>query len=55
MDVVKNEYDDIIKEILPNNFISTIDFKNGKDIRLVKNYLQKTFKRLGIALDDSQF
>ncbi|KAL4446655.1 hypothetical protein ABPG74_005593 [Tetrahymena malaccensis] len=52
MDQIKNDYDDIIKEILPNNIMSTLDFKNGKDIRQVKNYLKKTFKRLGITFED---
>lgn len=33
MDAVKNEYDDIVKEILPNNIMSSLDFKNAKDIR----------------------
>ena len=53
MDKIKSEYDDIIKEILPNNLMNSIDFKNGKDIKQVKNYLQKTFKRLGMAFEDS--
>lgn len=55
MDSIKNEYDDIIKEILPNNVMSTLDFKNSKDIRLVKNYLKKTFKRLGITFEDPYY
>jgi len=53
MDTMKSEYDDIVKEVLPNNIMGSLDFRNAKDIRLVKNYLMKTFKRLGINFEDS--
>jgi len=51
LNVIRNEYDDIIKEILPNYMMGNIDFKKVNDIKAIKNYLKKSFKRLGL-IDD---
>jgi hypothetical protein len=52
--LIKNDYDDIIKEILPNDLLNTYEFKKANDIRYVKNYLKKTFARIGIHIEDSK-
>lgn len=52
MNIIKTEYDDIIKEILPNNLMNTYDFQKANDIKHVKNYLKKTFTRMGIHFED---
>ena len=33
MDIIKRDFDDIIKELLPSNLISTMDFKDSKDVK----------------------
>jgi len=48
---MKNEYDDILKEILPSNWANTYDLKKITDLKHMKNYLKKTFKRFGIISD----
>jgi len=45
---VRNDYDEIIREILPGNLMTTYDFKKANDIKTIKNYLKKTFKRMSI-------
>ena len=52
MGILKSEYDDIIREVLPSNFMNTYDFQKAHDIKHVQNYLKKTFKRLGLSNDD---
>lgn len=49
--VIKNDYDDILKEILPANWMSTYDLKKTTDLKQMKNYLKKTFKRFGIIAE----
>ncbi|KRX02704.1 hypothetical protein PPERSA_01821 [Pseudocohnilembus persalinus] len=46
MDIIKDEYDDIIREFLPNNLMNTYDFNRAGDFKSVKNQLKKAFKRL---------
>lgn len=52
MSIIHTEYDDIMNEILPNIIVGSLNFRNAKDIRLAKNDLMKTFKRLGIIVDE---
>jgi hypothetical protein len=33
MNLVKNEYEDIIKEIVPSNLLNTYDLRNASDIK----------------------
>lgn len=51
MSILKNEYDDIIREVVPNQMMGTFDFKKSNDIKTVKNYLKKSFQRLGMLGD----
>lgn len=46
MNLIKNEYDDVIREFIPNNLMNTYDFQRAGDIKNVKNQLKKAFKRL---------
>ena len=48
MTKIRNEYDEIIRDLLPGSLINTYDFKKANDIKTIKNYLKKTFKRIGI-------
>ncbi|KAM3134224.1 hypothetical protein pb186bvf_013644 [Paramecium bursaria] len=48
---IKNDYEDILKEILPQNWMNTYDLKKLTDLKHMKNYLKKTFKRFGIISD----
>lgn len=52
MNYIKSEYDDIIKEVIPSNLMKTYDFQRANDIKQVKNYLKKAFKRIGIVFED---
>ncbi|CAD8111506.1 unnamed protein product [Paramecium sonneborni] len=48
---IKSEYDDILREILPKDWTNTYDLKKITDLKRMKNYLKKTFKRFGIMSD----
>ncbi|EGR30203.1 hypothetical protein IMG5_138220, partial [Ichthyophthirius multifiliis] len=45
--IVKNQYKNIIQEIVPND-INLYNFNSGNDIKIIRNILKKTFKRLNI-------
>ena len=48
---IKSDYDDILREILPKDWTNTYDLKKITDLKRMKNYLKKTFKRFGIMSD----
>lgn len=35
MNLIKNEFDDILREVLSNNLLSNVDFQQAKDIKHV--------------------
>ncbi len=49
--MLKNDYDDIFREVIPTDLLKTYDLFNASDIKSVKNYLKKAFKRLGVKLE----
>ena len=53
MNQIKEEFDDIISEILPTNYMNNYDFQKANDIKHVQNYLKKTFKRLGLHYEEN--
>lgn len=52
MNKIKLEYDDIIKEVLPSNFMNVYDFKQASDIKMVEHHLKKSFKRFGLCIEE---
>jgi hypothetical protein len=43
---LKREYEDILRDILPSNF--DYNLRTSDDIKQIKNYIRKTYKRLGL-------
>lgn len=43
---LKRDFDDILKDVLPQNF--EYNLKSSEEIKQVKNYIRKTYKRLGL-------
>lgn len=43
---LKREYEDILRDILPSNF--DLNLRTSDDIKQIKNYIRKTYKRLGL-------
>lgn len=52
MNKIKLEYDDIIKEVLPSNFMNVYSFKHASDIKLMEHTLKKSFKRFGLSIEE---
>ena len=46
---MKRDYEDILKEMLPSNWMQMYDLNKVQDLKQVKNLLKKTFKRLGLV------
>ena len=46
----KNDYADIIKDILPRDF--EFSFQSSDDVKQIKNYIRKTYRRMGLDHDN---
>jgi len=51
---VKEEYEDILKEIFPSDWNTRFDLKKLQDLSFLKITMTHTFKRLGIRRDDNE-
>lgn len=43
---IKEEYEDILCEIVPSDY--EYELADGEDVRKLRNYLRKMYRRLGI-------
>jgi hypothetical protein len=46
----KTDYADIIRDILPRDF--EFSFKSSDDVKQVKNYIRKTYRRMGLEQEN---
>jgi len=49
---VKEEFEDILKEIFPSDWNTRFDLKKLQDLSFLKVTMTHTFKRLGIKRED---
>ena len=43
---IQDEYEDILCEIIPSDYEYSL--KNGEDVKKIRNFIRKMYKRLGI-------
>lgn len=51
---IQEDYEDILCEIIPSDYEYSL--KNGEDVKKIRNFIRKMYKRLGILKnEDSRY